>query len=366
MGERVLVAMSGGVDSSVAAALLQEQGHSCAGATLKLFRGGEEAPARQRSCCSLSDVEDARGVAFRLGMPHYVFDFSRQFEETVLCRFAQCYLRGETPNPCIDCNRFVKFSALLGRARALGYDAIATGHYVRREYDAASGRWRLRKGLDPGKDQSYVLYAMTQEQLAGTLFPLGALHKAEVRRLARENGFLNAEKRDSQDICFVPGGDYGAFLERYTGEALAPGDFVDPEGRLLGRHKGTARYTLGQRRGLGLALERPGYVCAINPATRTVTVGEEARLFRRALTASGCNWVSIAPPDAALRCRAKIRYSQQAAAATVERIGATRIRVRFDAPQRAITPGQAVVLYDEDILLGGATIEGEEEKGEEG
>jgi tRNA-specific 2-thiouridylase len=287
-------------------------------------------------------------------MPFYVFNFTERFESTVMRRFAEGYLRGETPNPCIDCNRYVKITALLERALLLGYDGIATGHYARRSFEG--GRWLLRKGLDAGKDQSYVLYCMTQAQLARTRFPLGELHKAQVREQAAALGFLNAEKPDSQDICFVPDGDYGAFLERHTGRPLRPGDFIDPEGRVLGRHRGTARYTLGQRKGLGLALPARGYVCALSPAQNTVTVGGEALLYSRVLEARELNWIACERLDAPLRCRAKVRYRQAEQRATVEQTDADTLRLTFDEPQRAITPGQAVVLYDGDTVLGGGTV----------
>ena len=355
---RTIVAMSGGVDSTVAAALLLEQGHDCAGVHLKLFGAGEnraEGDCRAAgTCCSLSDAEDARSAASRLGLPFYVLNFKERFEGTVMRLFAEGYLRGETPNPCVDCNRYIKFGALLARAVTLGYDSIATGHYVRREF--ANGRWLLRKGADESKDQSYVLYMLTQEQLARTLFPLGEYTKERVREIAAERGFLNAGKRDSQDICFVPDGDYGAFLERYTGQPLRPGDFVSPEGRVLGTHRGTPCYTLGQRKGLGLALPRPGYVTAIDPAANTVTVGEEALLLRREFTAHEINLIACDSLESPLRCRVKVRYRQGAQWATAEQVDADTLRVVFDEPQRAITPGQAAVLYDGAYVVGGGTI----------
>ena len=338
---RILIAMSGGVDSAVAAALLREQGNGCAGMYLQLIENSAEA-------------DDAREVAGRLGIPFYVTDASERFGEAVLRRFAESYLRGETPNPCIACNRYVKFAALLERAGALGYDGIATGHYVRREY--ADGRWLLRKAADPSKDQSYVLYTLTQEQLARACFPLGEYTKERVREIAEAYGLRNARKRDSQDICFVPDGDYGAFLERYTGRPLRPGDFVSPEGQVLGRHRGTPRYTLGQRRGLGLALPRPGYVCGIDPAANTVTVGEESLLFSRELYAGDINLIALDKIESPLRCHVKIRYSQTAQWATAEQTGGDTLRVVFDEPQRAITPGQAAVLYDGEYVIGGGRI----------
>jgi len=338
---RILIAMSGGVDSTAAASLLLEQGHACAGAHLRLFGDG-------------ADAGEARAAAQRLGIPFHVFGMEGRFGREVMDRFAAAYLRGETPNPCVDCNRHIKFAALLERAGQLEYDAIATGHYARLEF--SGGRWLLRKGVDASKDQSYVLYTLAQGQLARARFPLGEMTKAQVRDYARERGFPNAQKRESQDICFVPDGDYGAFLERHTGQPLRPGDFVDPQGRALGRHRGTPCYTLGQRKGLGLALPRPGYVCGIDPARGTVTVGEEALLFGRTLHARDVNLVACDALASPLRCRAKIRYRQAEQWATAEQMDADTLRVTFDQPQRAITPGQAVVLYDGEYVVGGGTI----------
>jgi len=338
---RILVAMSGGVDSTAAASLLLEQGHDCAGAHLELFAAARE-------------TEEAQAAAQRLGMPFHAFNMEERFGREVIARFVESYLRGETPNPCVDCNRRIKFGALLEKAAKLGYDAVATGHYARREF--SDGRWLLRKGLDPSKDQSYVLYTLTQSQLARVYFPLGGMTKAQVREYAQARGFLNAQKKESQDICFVPDGDYGAFLEQYTGQPLRPGDFINPEGQVLGRHRGTPRYTLGQRKGLGLALPRPGYVCGIDPARGTVTVGEEGLLFGRTLHARDVNLIARDALTAPLRCKAKIRYRQAEQWATAQRIDADPLRVNFDEPQRAITPGQAVVLYDGDYVIGGGTI----------
>ena len=338
---RTLIALSGGVDSTAAASLLLEQGHACAGAYLKLFDD--------------SEAGAARAAAARLGIPFHEIDLRARFGREVVARFAESYLRGETPNPCVDCNRRIKFAALLECAARLGYDAMATGHYARLE--RAGGRLLLKKGLDPGKDQSYVLYTLTQAQLARVRFPLGDMTKAQVREYARERDFPSAQSPESQDICFVPDGDYGAFLERYTGRALPPGDFVDPEGHVLGRHRGTPRYTLGQRKGLGLALPRPGYVCGIDPVGNTVTVGEESLLFGDTLLAGDINLIAFDSLPGPLRCKAKVRYRQAEQWATAEQIDANTLRVTFDAPQRAITPGQAVVLYDGDVVLGGGTIQ---------
>ncbi len=354
MGEnnRALIAMSGGVDSSVAAYLVREQGYDCLGCTMKLFQG-----ERDGSCCSLEDVEDARAVACRLGMPYYVFNFSHRFREKVMAPFVDSYQKGRTPNPCIDCNRCLKFQCLLERAALLGCGKLVTGHYARIQREG--GRYVLKKALNAEKDQSYVLYMLTQDQLAHILFPLGELDKQQVRQLAQAQGFLNAHKPDSQDICFVPDGDVGAFIQRYTGNPLPPGDFVDPQGRVLGQHRGLARYTIGQRRGLGVSMGERRYVCALDPVKNTVTLGDNRDLFRQGLWAAEFNWIAGEPPGDSFPCKAKIRYRQpeQPAQAAVRPDGT--VVVTFQQPQRAVTPGQAVVLYDGDRVLGGGVIEGD-------
>ena len=352
---RAAVAMSGGVDSSVAALLLAQAGWACTGVTLRLYAGADAAPDGARTCCSLEDVEDARAVARRLGIRHYTFNFTEAFERDVIGRFVQGYLAGETPNPCIDCNKHIKFSALLRRAQLMGCTHVATGHYAR-IVRGANGRMLLQTGLDAGKDQSYMLYGMTQRELAHTLFPLGALTKAEVRALALENGFGNARKRDSQDICFVPDGDYVSFLRQYGGVEPVPGDFLDSEGRVLGRHRGMECYTIGQRKGLGVSANAPLYVLGKDPDRNAVILGEDNRLYTRELTAERVNWLSVPEPDRPLSVTAKTRYSQREAAATVEPLPGGRIRMVFTEPQRAVTPGQAVVFYDGDLVLGGGTI----------
>jgi len=333
--------MSGGVDSTAAASLLLDRGFQCAAAHLVLFEGGGEA-------------ESARAAAARLGIPLHVFDMRDRFAKDVIARFTDSYLCGQTPNPCVICNRHIKFGALLDKATELGYEATATGHYARLEY--AGNRWLLRKALDETKDQSYVLYTLTQGQLVRTRFPLGELTKKQVREYALSKAFPNAQKSESQDICFIPDGDYGAFLERCTGQPLCPGDFVDPQGRVLGRHRGTPRYTLGQRKGLGLALPQPGYVCGIDPSNNTVTVGDEVLLFGKTLRARDINLIACDALAQPLRCKAKIRYRQTEQWATAEQTDAGTLLVTFDEPQRAITPGQAVVLYDGDYVVGGGTI----------
>lgn len=352
--DKVLIAMSGGVDSSVAAFLMKEQGCQCIGATMKLFHNEDIGVKRTKTCCSLEDVEDARSVAFRLGIPYYVFNFSDDFKGQVIDRFIAAYERGATPNPCIDCNRYLKFEWLYERARILGCDVIVTGHYARIEQE--NGRWLLKKSLDESKDQSYVLYSLTQEQLAHTRLPLGAMHKSETRRIAEEQGFYNADKPDSQDICFVPDGDYAGFIARFTGHDCPAGDFVDEDGHVLGRHKGIVHYTVGQRKGLGIAADAPLYVKQIDAASNRVVLSGNESLFSRELTANDFNWIAYDVPPRELRATARVRYHQREQAATVTVLGDGRVHLVFDEPQRAITPGQAVVLYDGDTVLGGGTI----------
>ena len=345
--------MSGGVDSSVAAKLLRDNGNDCIGCTMKLYDSPVVCNA-SHTCCSLNDVEDARSVAFSLGMRYYVFNFKDEFGEKVMKKFADCYLSGQTPNPCIDCNRYMKFDKLFERAEALGCDHIATGHYARVEFDGE--RYLLKKGLDASKDQSYVLYTMTQEQLAHTLFPLGALHKSEVRALADAAGFINAEKPDSQDICFAPDGDYAAVIERMTGKKPPEGNFIDTDGNILGRHSGIIHYTIGQHRGLGLHLPQKRYVCRINAKDNTVTLGSAEDLKSLEADAGDFNWISGEAPKGEIRCKVKIRYRRPEQSATVIPNGERDIHIIFDEPQRAVTPGQAAVLYDGDTVLGGGTI----------
>lgn len=349
--KRVLVAMSGGVDSSAAAALLCQAGYDCDGAMLKLYRGDDS------RCCSADDAEDARQAAARMGMRFYVFNETERFARCVMDVFAAEYAAGRTPNPCIECNRELKFGALLERALTLGYDYIATGHYARLDYDERSGKYRLLRGRERRKDQSYVLYQLTQHQLSHLLLPVGDHDKEDIRALARQAGLDNADKGDSQDICFIPDGDYTAFLRR-QGVAMTEGDFVDSTGRVLGRHKGLPCYTVGQRKGLGVAAGKHVYVLSKNGADNTILLGDDEELFSPALTASRVNWISGETPAAPFRCAAKTRYSQTEAPCTVYPLPEGGMRVVFDQPQRAITAGQAVVLYDGEEVLGGGTIEG--------
>ena len=351
-----LIAMSGGVDSSVAAHLTQQAGFHCLGATMRLYDNQILGLEQESTCCSLDDVEDARSVAHRLGMPFYVFNFTETFRQQVMDKFVRCYECGLTPNPCIDCNRYLKFEHFLRRAKELGCDYIVTGHYARIEKDEASGRYLLKKALHTDKDQSYVLYSLTQDQLSHILFPLGSLEKAQVRQIAQEQSFLNARKKDSQDICFVPDGDYMAFMERYMRKAYPAGNFLDLNGKVVGTHKGAVGYTLGQRKGLGLAMGAPVYVCGKDMDKNTVTVGPNEALFSQTLRANDWNWFPFPELTGPIRVLAKTRYRQVEQPATVFPEENGYARVEFDAPQRAITPGQAVVLYDGDTVIGGGTI----------
>ena len=342
MNKKALIAMSGGVDSSAAAFLMKNQGFECSGATLKLHQGGTE-------------ENDAVEAAHKLGIPHHVFDFGKAFTDEVIKPFINAYEAGLTPNPCIFCNRSIKFGRLFLKARELNFDLLATGHYARIKQDP-SGRWLLKKALDEKKDQSYVLYCLSQDQLGHICFPLGDLRKDEVRTIAREQGLVNPEKQESQDICFIPNGDYGAFMEQYTGKTYPPGDIINTEGKPIGRHRGLVRYTLGQRRGLGVAANVPVYVVAKNSAANTVTLGAESFLFGKTLIAQKINLIACDTLDKPLRLMVKTRYLQQEKAAMVTQTGPDEIRVEFEEGQRAITPGQAAVFYDGDTVVGGGTI----------
>ncbi|MDR2716709.1 MAG: tRNA 2-thiouridine(34) synthase MnmA [Treponema sp.] len=357
MGKKALIAMSGGVDSSVAAYLLKQQGFDCTGITMKLFTNEDIGAGEAQKCCSLEDAADARNVAYSMGIPFFVYNFTEDFKKQVINHFIESYQNGATPNPCIDCNRYIKFARLLDRAQQLEMDCIATGHYARTEYDAGSGRYLLKKATDETKDQSYVLYAMTQEQLSHTLFPLGALNKSAVRGIAREQGFINADKHDSQDICFVRDGScYAEFIEHYTGKKYEEGDFVDMQGNVLGRHKGLIWYTIGQRKGLGLSLKRPLYVHSKNTENNTVTLCEDNILFSKSLDAADFNWIACEKLNSPIHVKTKIRYNQKEQWATVTQTSDDTVHIEFDEPQRAIAKGQAVVLYDGDVVVGGGTI----------
>ncbi len=341
--KKALIAMSGGVDSSVAAFLTQQAGFDCLGAMMHLH--------------THLDTRDAENVARQLEFDLEILDYTDFFRQTVMDSFADCYRLGKTPNPCIVCNRYLKFGALLEQALQLGCDAIVTGHYARIRQDTATDRFLLLKAADPAKDQSYFLYSLTQHQLAHTRFPLGELSKDRVREIAAAQGFTNAGKKDSQDICFVPGGDYVAFLEGYLGTAFPSGDFLDMDGRPLGRHRGAIAYTRGQRKGLGLALGEPVYVQQKDMDANTVTVGPDKALYGTSLLACDLNWIAFEALTAPLRCGAKTRSRMTEQPATLYPQADGRVLVVFDEPQRAITEGQAVVFYDGDTVLGGGTID---------
>ncbi|MCL1958293.1 MAG: tRNA 2-thiouridine(34) synthase MnmA [Spirochaetes bacterium] len=349
MSEKAIIAMSGGVDSSVAAALMLERGFKCVGITLKLYNG-------ESRCCSFADVNDARNAAFSLGMDHYVLNFTEEFDKQVIRHFIETYEQGATPNPCIECNRSIKFNLLLLRALQLDFDILVTGHYARVTQDTASGRYLLQKALDEKKDQSYVLYCLTQQQLQRARFPLGELTKNEVRRIAAEKKLGNAAKSESQDICFVPDGNYGDFIERYTGKKYPHGNIIDLGGKTIGSHSGIIRYTIGQRRGLGVAANVPVYVTAKSAADNTVTLGTDDALFSKSLTANNINLIACADLKKPMRVMVKTRYLQTAQGAVAEQTGEDTLHIEFDNPQRAITPGQAAVMYDGDIVVGGGTI----------
>ncbi|MBR5404803.1 MAG: tRNA 2-thiouridine(34) synthase MnmA [Oscillospiraceae bacterium] len=346
---KALIAMSGGVDSSVAAYLTGAAGFTGIGCTMRLWDADGD------DCAAEKDAEDARFAAERLGMEHHIFDFRADFREQVIGGFVRCYLCGRTPNPCIECNRHFKFARLLARADALGCEKIVTGHYARTE--ETDRGFVLRRGLDAAKDQSYVLYMLTQAQLSRLMLPLGGLTKAAVRQIAAEQGFLNAGKHDSQDICFVPDGDYARVVERVSGTQAVPGEFVDLSGNVLGQHRGIIHYTVGQRRGLGIALGAPAYVVGIDAEKNRVILGKNEDLFTNTALLSGMNWISGSLPQEPVRCTAKIRYRHTAQPAWLRFTGTDTAVLRFDAPQRAITAGQAAVCYDGDIVLGGGCIE---------
>lgn len=356
MNNRALIGMSGGVDSSVAAALMCRAGYECVGVNMKLY-SGEIQEEGCKTCCSLEDAEDARSICYKLGMKFHVFNFTEDFSREVIGRFVDEYERGATPNPCIDCNQYMKFGKLMDRAKLLECDTVVSGHYARVEYDEKSGRYLLKKARNTAKDQSYVLYFLTQEQLKHIRFPLGEFDsKDEIRALAEEMGFITAKKKDSQDICFVPDGNYAAFIRERTGKEYPAGQFVDGSGKVLGTHKGLIQYTIGQRRGLGLALPQSMYVKYKDTEKNQVVLSTNEELFSDHLIAENFNWSSMDAPAEPIRVYAKTRYQAKEAPATATVLSDGRVEVKFDQPQRALTLGQAVVLYDGDTVVGGGVI----------
>lgn len=355
---KVVVGMSGGVDSSVAAWLLKEEGYDVVGVTMQIWQDEEETVQQENGgCCGLSAVEDARRVAETIGIPHYVMNFKQEFKEHVMDYFLHEYERGRTPNPCIACNRYVKWESLLQRSLSIGADYIATGHYARIA-KLPSGRYAIRNSVTAMKDQTYALYNLTQEQLAHTLMPVGAYEKPQIRKIAEDLLLPVAHKPDSQDICFVPDNDYGAFLEENGAAGTSPGNFVDTSGQVLGQHRGIVHYTIGQRKGLNLSMGHPVFVCAIRPETNEVVIGENEDIFKHEVRANQLNFMSLPPLEIGEKKRlwGKIRYNHKGAACEVERVGEDELLCVFDEEQRAITPGQALVLYDGDYVAGGGSI----------
>ncbi|MBK5246742.1 MAG: tRNA 2-thiouridine(34) synthase MnmA [Peptostreptococcaceae bacterium] len=358
MTKKVLVGMSGGVDSAVAAALLIDQGYDVIGVTLNLWDGKKKSDCNTgKTCCSLEDVEDARAVAYHLGIPFYVLNMKELFKEKVVDYFIDSYLKGETPNPCVACNQYIKFDAMLEKAISLGCDYISTGHYARKAFNSKSGRFLLKKAADPSKDQSYVLYMLKQNQLERLLFPLGDLKKTDTRNIAKEKGLRVFEKPDSQDICFVETGKYGDFIREHTHREIPDGLFVDREGNVLGRHKGIINYTIGQRKGLGLAVDSPYYVVEKDVLTNTVILAHKADTLIKTFTARDMNYISFEQPKSEFKAEVRVRYSSKESAAVIFPMENNRARIEFVSPQQFVAPGQIVVLYDNDNVIGGGIIE---------
>lgn len=354
--KKVLAAMSGGVDSSTAVKLLLDAGYEVAGATMHLYNN-EDIGLKEKTCCSLNDVEDARLVALKLGIDFHVFNFSDEFKTRVIDNFVDTYLDGGTPNPCIECNKHLKFGSFLNRAQLLGFDFIATGHYVISVHDEASSRWLLKRSPDISKDQSYVLYGMTQHQLAHTLFPVGCMSKSDIRGIAEQNGLINAHKRDSQDICFIPDGDYAHFITERAGEQPS-GDIVLSDGTVLGRHKGLIHYTIGQRRGVGVSYSEPLFVTAKDIQGCRLVMGTADEVCSKQLMAEEVNFIAFEKLTAPLRCTAQTRYHQKDVPCTVFPIDETTVKVEFDSPHKSVSKGQSVVFYDGEYVIGGGIISG--------
>ncbi|BED92458.1 MAG: tRNA 2-thiouridine(34) synthase MnmA [Candidatus Paraimprobicoccus trichonymphae] len=354
--KKILIAMSGGLDSSVSAYLIKNLGYQCTGVTMKLFEDEDNFSNSQKTCCSISDVEDARNVANLLDIPYYVFNFKNEFKQKVIKKFINDYEIGLTPNPCIDCNRYIKFGKLLEKTQELDFNYIATGHYARIEYDICSNRYLLKKAIDKTKDQSYFLYSMTQKQLSKTIFPLENLEKTYVKEIARKNNFLNYKKKDSQDICFVQNKKYFDFIKNNTKKSYKNGNFIDKNNCILGKHKNHICYTIGQRKGLGISFKEPLYVVSKKYFNNTITLGIFEELFSKSLEATNINLISCENLKTKIKAKAKIRYNQEEQPCLVEQVEGDKLHVEFEKLQKAITPGQAVVIYQNDIVIGGGTI----------